>query len=199
MFAYGHHGAGAASSDEDAAGVSLVLAESVGYHVGDGVAVAAAIVGQGRLGRDVPASALVRGFRVDDDEAVLVGELGVRRAGVVGLGGAGAVVDGNDDGRLRSKLVGNVDIHLRLSLDVSIGIFTSGPATGIANVGRVGTIVGHLLQRSTNGAADKRESGGEKGQSHGVNRCYEGFLGQGMERIEGMVIWAVQAFKKHFA
>lgn len=173
MFAYGHHGAGAASSDEDAAGVSLVLAESVGDHVGDGVAVAAAIVSQGGLGRDIPASALVRRLGVDDDEAVLVGELGVRRAGVVSLGSTGAVVDSNDDGRLRSKLVGHVDVHLRLSLDVSIGIFTSGLATGMTNVGRVGTIVGHLLQRSTNGAADKRESGGENGQSHSVNRCYE--------------------------
>lgn len=68
-----------------------MLGEGVLHHVGDGVGVAAAVVGEGGRGGDVPAPARVGGFRVDYEEAVGVGEARVGRAGEVGLGGAGAL------------------------------------------------------------------------------------------------------------
>lgn len=101
---YGHHGAGARARHKHLAGVGAVLADSVGDHVGDRVAVAAAVVRQGRLGADVPAGAAVRAAGVDDDEAVLLGQLRVRRAIVVGLGGAGAVVADRDNTMLVTGL-----------------------------------------------------------------------------------------------
>lgn len=51
-------------------------------------------MGEGGGGGDVPAAARVGGFRVDDEEAVGVGEARVGRAGEVGLGGAGALGGG---------------------------------------------------------------------------------------------------------
>jgi hypothetical protein len=122
----GHHGARAAARDEDLARVALVRRERVVDHAGDRVAVAAAVVRQRRVRRHVPAGPGVRGFGVYDDEALLVGELCVRRPGIVPLRGAGAVVDGDDDGRRVGELGGHVDVHLC--------------------VGRVGPEVGDLLQ-----------------------------------------------------
>jgi len=107
-----HHRAGARARDEHAACIALVLAEGPADHVGDGVAVAAAIVREGSGGRDIPAGAGVRGLGVDDDEAVLVCEAGVGCSGVVGGGGAGAVVDCDDDGRVGGEFVGDVNVHL---------------------------------------------------------------------------------------
>jgi hypothetical protein len=111
---YGHHSARTAASHKDTASIALVLVKSVSDHVSDRVAVATTIVGERSLGRDIPASSRVRRLRVDNDETVLLGEFGVRRAGVVGVGSALAVVDGNDDRGLSSELVRDVDVHLGL-------------------------------------------------------------------------------------
>lgn len=46
----------------------------------------------------------MRAAGVDDDEAVLLGQLRVRRAIVVGLGGAGAVVADRDNTMLVTEL-----------------------------------------------------------------------------------------------
>jgi hypothetical protein len=113
-FAYGHHSARAASSDEDLAGVTVVLLESVSDHVGDRVAVAATVVGEGLLRRNIPAGAGVGRLRVDDDETVLLGQFGVRSRLVVRGASSLAVVDGNDDSGLGGELVRDVDVHLGL-------------------------------------------------------------------------------------
>jgi len=47
---YGHHGAGAGAGHEDLAGITVVLAQGVGDHVGDGVAVTTTVVRKSRLG-----------------------------------------------------------------------------------------------------------------------------------------------------
>ena len=73
---HSHHGAGARARHKHLASVGAVLADGVRDHVGDGVAVAATVVRQRRLGADVPAGAAVRAAGIDDDEAVLIGEGG---------------------------------------------------------------------------------------------------------------------------
>lgn len=44
-----HHGAGGGAGDVDAVGVAAVFGHGVGDHVGDGLGVAAAVVGEGYL------------------------------------------------------------------------------------------------------------------------------------------------------
>jgi hypothetical protein len=51
---------------------------------------------------------------VDDDEAILLRELAVRAAGVVGLSGAGAVVDSNNDTGVCGELLRYVDVEAGL-------------------------------------------------------------------------------------
>ena len=121
----GHHCAGGGAGYVDARAVALVFGECVGYHVGDGVAVAAAVVGQGGLGGDVPAGAAVGRRWVDDDEAVLVGEFIVW--GLVGVAWSGtlAVVDCDNDWRLGGELRWDVDVHLgleRVSISMNLGV-----------------------------------------------------------------------------
>lgn len=135
-------------------------------------------MGECSLGRDIPASSLVRGLGVDDDEAVLVGELCVGRTSVVGLGGTGAVVDGNDDRRLSSKLVRDVDVHLGLQWMSVIVRRRNG--IDRTHVGRVAAIVGHLLQRRSKRAARKGDDGSQKRKLHiGQSLEYRVDLGRG--------------------
>jgi hypothetical protein len=162
---YGHHSARAATSHEDTAGIALVLVESVSDHVGDRVAVAATVVGERSLGRDIPASSRVGGLRVDDDETVLLSQFGVRRASVVGVGSALAVVDGNDDRGLSSKLVRDVDVHLGLRW-VSVLVRSCIAIGERTNVGRVGSIVGDLLQRCGQRTAGNGQDRSEKRELH---------------------------------
>lgn len=128
-------------------------------------------MGESGLGRDIPASSLVRRLGVDDNETVLVGELCVGRTSVVSIGSARAVVDGNDDRRLSSKLVRDVDEHLGLQC-MSV-VDRSWNAIGGTNVGRVGSIVGHLLQRRSKCAARKSNDGSQKRELH-VGQSLEG-------------------------
>lgn len=53
---YSHHSTRAGASDEDLAGIAVVLLEGVGDHVSNGIAVTTTIVLQGLLRRDIPAS-----------------------------------------------------------------------------------------------------------------------------------------------
>lgn len=53
----------------------------------------------------------MRRGRVDDNETLLIGKLGIGRALVVSLGSTSAVVNGNDNRRLSSKLGRHVDVH----------------------------------------------------------------------------------------
>jgi hypothetical protein len=170
---YGHHSTRAAASNEDLAGVTLVLVESVGNHVGDRVAVSTTAVGEGGLGRDIPASALVGGLGVDDDEAVLVGELCVGRTSVVGLGSTRAVVNGNDDRRLSSKLVRDVDVHL--GLQCGSVLFRYCNRIDRTDVRWVASIVGHLLQRCSKSAARKGDDGCQKRELH-IGQSFEGLV-----------------------
>lgn len=100
-----------------------------------------------RLGRDIPTSSRVRRLGIDDDEALRVGESLVRAVVVVSLGSAGAVVNSDDNGRVRGNFVGDVDVHL--------------DAAG------VGAEVGDLLQRSSAGGAGQAEEGKNVAELHG--------------------------------
>jgi len=137
-----HHGAGAGAGHEDAGGVGAVLLDRVADHACDAEGVAAGIVRQSRGAVDVPAVAGVGGVGVDDDEAVLVGERGVAGTGVVGLGGAAAVVHRDDDVGVALEGVGHVDVHL--------------------GAGGVGAEVGDLRQRGSQDAAGEGEEGDER-------------------------------------
>lgn len=81
-----HHGSRTAAGDEHFARVGIVLGNSPFSHVGDAVAVAAAVVRECGFAGYVPAGTAVRAGGVDYDETISLGELGVRRASVVGLG-----------------------------------------------------------------------------------------------------------------
>ena len=153
MSPYSHHSARAGAGDEDFACVRGILADRVRDHVGNGVAVAAAIVGERRLGRDVPAASRVGRRRVDDNEAILVRQLGIWRARVVSLSGASAVVDGHNDWGLGSKFGRDVDEHLRFGSII----------TEVRDLGKSGTL---LDQRQTGCTADERESAGKERCTH---------------------------------
>jgi hypothetical protein len=49
--------------------------------------------------------------RVDDNETLLISQLGVGRSLVVSLSSTSAVVNGNNDRRLSSKFGGYIDVH----------------------------------------------------------------------------------------
>lgn len=85
-----HHGARAGSSHEDLGGIRIVLTDGPGHHVGDGVAVSSAVMGQSSLRADIPAGPAVGALGVDDNEAILLCQLCIGRSGVVCLGGASA-------------------------------------------------------------------------------------------------------------
>lgn len=111
----GHHAAGGDTGDEDALGVGVVLVDCPLDHGDDTEGVAAAVVGEGFLGGDIPA--LVRvclgggGLGVDDDEAMLGGEGGVLGAGEGGGSGAVAPVGVDEDGWVGGEDVGDVDVE----------------------------------------------------------------------------------------
>lgn len=115
----GHHGAGAAPRHKDPGAVRAVGAEGVVDHVGDGGRVRTAAVRLRRNGRDVPAGAAVGALWVNHNEAVLLGELGIGRRGVVPISCARAVVDSDDDGRVGLGSLGregvwHIDVLLNL-------------------------------------------------------------------------------------
>lgn len=56
---YRHHRSRAGARHEYFAGIHIVLADGPGYHVGNRVAIAAAVVGQSSLRTDVPAGSAV--------------------------------------------------------------------------------------------------------------------------------------------
>jgi len=107
----GHHGAGARAGNEDAVTVGIVSFNGPPDHLGNTGAAAAAIAGEGRPGRHIPAATAVGRLGIDDDETVLIGETGIGGAGIEGVGGAGAVVDGSQDGRVCLEPVRDVDVH----------------------------------------------------------------------------------------
>lgn len=72
----GHHATAGEAHDIDLFPVALVPVKSVVDHGDDATRIAASIVGKTGRVVDIPAVALVRGARVDEDEAVLVGERG---------------------------------------------------------------------------------------------------------------------------
>lgn len=63
------------------------------------------------LGGDVPACAGVRRAGVDDNESILICELGVRRAGEVTRSGDRALMESDDEGRIRSDGRRLVDVE----------------------------------------------------------------------------------------
>lgn len=88
----GHHCTGAGASYENLAGIAVVLIQGVCDHVGDGIALTAAVVGESGLRRDIVAGALVWRLWVDDNEPILISQLSIWRASVVSLSSATAVV-----------------------------------------------------------------------------------------------------------
>ena len=127
-------------------------------YVGDGVAVASTVVGERGRRRDIPASAAVGRLGIDDNVAICLSQLSILSALVEGLSSAGAVVDGDNDGGLGSKLVGDIDVHL--------------DARG------VGAEVGDLLERSAlddlgsarEGGADGHKAGDDSRELHCCQR-----------------------------
>lgn len=114
MRTYGHHGTTAGSGHEDLVRVDLVLSLGPLDHVCNGVAVATSVVGQSGLAANVPAASGMGRAGVDDDEAILLGELGVGAAVVVGWSRASAVVNSNDHTGASSKLLGHVNVEASL-------------------------------------------------------------------------------------
>ena len=82
---YGHHSATAGTGNEDLGSIRFVLADSPLDHVGNGVAVSSTLVAKRRLAANIPASTLMRGRWVDDNEAILLRQRLVRAASVVCL------------------------------------------------------------------------------------------------------------------
>lgn len=81
--AHSHHSTRRRARDENLGRVGLVSLQGIANHVGDAVAVGAAIVSHGSFGADVPASSTVGTLGIDDDEALLIRKLGIRRTLVV--------------------------------------------------------------------------------------------------------------------
>lgn len=88
-----------------------MLLEGIPNHRRDSKRVAARVVREGLIRVHVPASAAVRGIGVDDDEPVPVRQSRILRSGIVCLRGSTAVVNGHEDGRVCSHIVGDVDVH----------------------------------------------------------------------------------------
>lgn len=118
--AYGHHGSRATARNENLLSITRVLLQSVLHHVSNTVAVAASIMRQSRLGRNIPATTLIRRLGINDNKPMLVGEFGVGRAGVIGVSGAGAVVDRDDDGGLVGEGVRDIDVHFCLGIGLLV-------------------------------------------------------------------------------
>jgi hypothetical protein len=123
------------------------------------------------LRRDVPASAaldLLSAYihgsnhvfthvgrrRVDDDETLLVGQLGVGRSLVVSLGSASAVVNGNDDRRLSSKLGRYVNVHASAGRVV----------TKVLDLGELGRTTSERVAR--NGTQKGKDRSNERREMH---------------------------------
>jgi hypothetical protein len=119
--AYRHHCAAARASHEDLGCVRLVLLESPLDHVGNGVAVATALVGQCLLAADVPAGPGVGRAGVDDDEAILLRKSLIWATGIVCLSSAAAVVNRNNDTGRSCELLGHVDVERSLGWSVAKG------------------------------------------------------------------------------
>ncbi|KAI6756085.1 hypothetical protein HG530_011821 [Fusarium avenaceum] len=112
IFTYSHHGTGRVTSDKDPLGVTAVLLENKLDHVGNRVAASTTVVGQGHLGRNIPAvTGGVRCLGVDDDEAVLLGVGSPLVALEVGLGGTSAVVKTNNHSRVGLQVLRHVQEH----------------------------------------------------------------------------------------
>lgn len=84
---------------------------------------------------------------ITDNVAICLSQLSILSALVVSRSSAAAVVDGNDDGGLGSKLVGDIDVHF--------------DARG------VGAKVGDLLERGTLDHLGGAREGGAEGQKAG--------------------------------
>lgn len=108
---YRHHGPRARARHKHPARVSRVRIERIRYHVRNGIAVPAAVVRERCVRADIPAAALVRRLRVDDDEVVLLRQARPLRVLVVRLRRARTVVDGDDDGGVGLEVVRDVDVH----------------------------------------------------------------------------------------
>jgi hypothetical protein len=105
------HTTGRRASDEHSRSIDTVVGNRVLNHGRDTLGVSSAVVSEGSSRRDIEAFSAPGRIRVDDDEAMLVRETGVGRAGEVSLGGARAVVDGDDQRRVGCNVRGLVDEH----------------------------------------------------------------------------------------
>jgi hypothetical protein len=97
--------------------------------------------------------------RVDDDETLLVSQFGVGRSLVVSLGGTSAVVNGNDDRRLSSKLGRHIDVHAS----------STGVITEVLNLGELGRTTSERVAR--NGTQKGKDGSNERREMHlGIER-----------------------------
>ena len=116
-------------------------------YIGNGVAVASTVVGEGGIGRNIPAGTVVGRLGIDDNVAICLSQRGILGTSVVGRSRAGAVVNSNDDGGLAGEVVGDIDVHL--------------DARG------VGAEVSDLLERGTLDDLGGAREGGAEGQEAG--------------------------------
>lgn len=135
------------TSNEDASRIDIPGTNGIRDHVRDRVGVSSPVVGERSLGGDVPACARVRRAGVDDNESVLICELGVRRTGEVARTGDRTLVEGDDESGIRSDSRRLVDVE-----------------TDIRRVGETG---GDLLERRSQPLLNAG-AGGEAGE-----RCEE--------------------------
>lgn len=94
--------------------------------------------------------------RIDDNEALLISQLGVGGALVVSLGSTGAVVNGNDDRRLSSKLGRYIDVHAS----------STGVVTKVLDLGELGRTTSERVAR--NGTQKGKDRSNERREMHFV-------------------------------
>ena len=92
--------------------------------------------------------------RVDDNETLLVSQLGVGRSLVISLGSASAVVNGNDDRRLSSKLGRYIDVHAS----------STGVISEVLNLGQLGRTTSERAAR--NGTQKGKDGSNERREMH---------------------------------
>jgi hypothetical protein len=92
--------------------------------------------------------------RVDDNETLLVSQLGVGRSLVVSLGSTSAVVNGNNDWRLGSKLGRHINVHAS----------ARGVVTKVLDLSELGRTTSERVAR--NGTQKGKDGSNERREMH---------------------------------
>lgn len=162
-----HHGARRLARHKHLAGIAIVLLQRILDHVRQPRAVAAAIVGQALLRRDVPARAVRRCLAVDEHVAEPICQLAVLGGSEEGAGRPGAGVQHQHHGRLRLQFGRDIDEHLDARRVVAeiLHLRERGPLNelrglGGGNGGGLGARKGHQARHQAREVHLGRRSGG---------------------------------------